>query len=55
MMLIVVEFEVLTAVDYDAAIFWDMTPCSPYLNRRFGEMSVYCPGGAIFQKMATLN
>jgi hypothetical protein len=26
---------VLTAVDMNVAIFWNMAPCSPYVNRRF--------------------
>jgi hypothetical protein len=30
-----VGFEVLTAVIMNAAIFWDIAPCSPYVNRRF--------------------
>jgi hypothetical protein len=30
-----VEFEVLTAVVMNLAIFWNITPSSPYANRRF--------------------
>jgi hypothetical protein len=33
-----VWFEVLTAVVINVAIFCDIAPCSPYENRRFGEM-----------------
>jgi hypothetical protein len=32
----VVGFEVLTAVDMNVAIFWDIAPCSTYVNQRFG-------------------
>jgi hypothetical protein len=32
-----VGFGVLTAVVMNVAIFWDIAPCSPYVNRRFGE------------------
>jgi hypothetical protein len=31
-----VGFEVLSAVVTKIAIFWDMAPCSPYMNGRFG-------------------
>jgi hypothetical protein len=31
-----VGFEVLTAVVMITAIFRDIAPCSPYMNRRFG-------------------
>jgi hypothetical protein len=31
-----VGFEVLTAVVMNVAIFWDIAPCSPYVNQRFG-------------------
>jgi hypothetical protein len=31
-----VEFEVLTVVVTNVAIFWDIAPCTPYVNRRFG-------------------
>jgi hypothetical protein len=31
-----VGIEVLTAVVIKFAIFWDIAPCSPYMNRRFG-------------------
>jgi hypothetical protein len=31
------ESEILTVVVTDAAIFGDMSPCSPYMNRNFGE------------------
>jgi hypothetical protein len=33
-----VGFEVLTAVVMSLASFLDIAPCSPYMNRRFGEM-----------------
>jgi hypothetical protein len=29
-------FEVVTAPAINVAIFWDIQPCSPYVNRRFG-------------------
>jgi hypothetical protein len=29
-------FEVLAAVVMNVAIFWDIAPCNPYVNRRFG-------------------
>jgi hypothetical protein len=29
------EFEALTAVAINVAIFWDIAPCSQYVNRRF--------------------
>jgi hypothetical protein len=32
----IVGFEVLTVVIMKTAIFWDIAPCSPYTNRRFG-------------------
>lgn len=32
-----VEFEVLTAIGINVATFWDITACSPYVNRRFGR------------------
>jgi hypothetical protein len=35
-MSIYVGFEVLTAVVMNVALFWDIAPCSPYVNRRFG-------------------
>jgi hypothetical protein len=35
--------EVLTAVVMNVAIFWDIAPCSPYMNRCFGERSLYTP------------
>jgi hypothetical protein len=31
-----VGFEVLTAVVTNVEIFWDIAPCSPYVNRSFG-------------------
>jgi hypothetical protein len=31
-----VGFEVFTAVVMKIVIFWDIAPCSPYMNRRFG-------------------
>jgi hypothetical protein len=31
-----VGFKVLTEVIMNVAIFWDMAPCNPYMNRRFG-------------------
>jgi hypothetical protein len=30
------RFQVLTVVFMNVAIFWDIEPCSPYVNRRFG-------------------
>jgi hypothetical protein len=33
--------EVLTAVDMNVTIFWDVAQCSPYVNRRFGECIIY--------------
>jgi hypothetical protein len=30
------RFEVLTAVSMEVAVFRDVAPCSPYVNRRFG-------------------
>jgi hypothetical protein len=37
--------DVLTAVIMNAAIFWDITPCSPYMNRRFGgTFNLYLQG-----------
>jgi hypothetical protein len=30
-----VAFEVITAVVMKVAIFWDIAPCSPYMNQRF--------------------
>jgi hypothetical protein len=35
---IFVRFEVFTAVTMKNAIFWDMTPCTSCMNRRFGGM-----------------
>jgi hypothetical protein len=32
-----VGFEVLTAVVMNVAIFCDIAPCSPYVNRSFGR------------------
>jgi hypothetical protein len=32
-----VGFDMLTAVVRNVAIFWDIAPCSPYVNRRFGR------------------
>jgi hypothetical protein len=34
-----VGFEVLTVVVINIAIVWDIAPCSPFVNRRFGETS----------------
>jgi hypothetical protein len=34
-----VGFEVLTAVIINVAILWDIAPYSPYLSRRFGNVS----------------
>jgi hypothetical protein len=31
-----VGYEVLTAVITNVIVFWDISPCSPYVNRRFG-------------------
>jgi hypothetical protein len=31
-----VGFQVLMAIVMNAATFWDITPCSPLVNRRFG-------------------
>jgi hypothetical protein len=33
--------EVLTAVVMDFAVFWDIAPCSLYVNRRSTETSVH--------------
>jgi hypothetical protein len=33
----IIGSEVLTAVVMNVAIFWDMAPCSSYVNRRFGR------------------
>jgi hypothetical protein len=33
-----VGFEVVTAVDMNAVIFWDKAPFSPYVKRRFSGM-----------------
>jgi hypothetical protein len=30
-----VEFKVYTAVVMKVAVFWDIVPCSPYMNHRF--------------------
>jgi hypothetical protein len=35
-MMMNVGFVVLAAVDMNFAIIWDLTPCSPCVNRRFG-------------------
>jgi hypothetical protein len=32
------EFDVLTKVVMNVAIFWDTAPCSPYMNRCFVGM-----------------
>jgi hypothetical protein len=34
------RFEVFTAVVINVAIFWDISPCSPYVNRRFGKSNI---------------
>jgi hypothetical protein len=34
-----VEFEALTTIVINAAIFWDIAPCGPYVNRRSSETS----------------
>jgi hypothetical protein len=34
-----VGFEVFTAVTMNNAVFWDVTPCRSYVNRRFGGTS----------------
>jgi hypothetical protein len=34
-------FEVLAAVVKKVTIFWDIAPCTPYVNRRFGGVSRY--------------
>jgi hypothetical protein len=31
-----VRFEVFTAVTMKSGVFWDVTPCGPCKNRRFG-------------------
>jgi hypothetical protein len=31
-----VRFEILTVVVMEAAMFWDIVPCSLYTNQRFG-------------------
>jgi hypothetical protein len=33
-----VGLQVLTAIVMNIATFWDIAPCSPYVNRRFGQM-----------------
>jgi hypothetical protein len=34
--IIYVGIEIMTAVVMNVAIFWDIAPCSPYVNRCFG-------------------
>jgi hypothetical protein len=36
--LVSVRAEVLTEVTLKNAVFWDMTPCGPYMNRCFAGM-----------------
>jgi hypothetical protein len=36
MMIILVRFEVFTAVTMKKAVFWDVAPCRSGVNRRFG-------------------
>jgi hypothetical protein len=31
-----VRFEIFTAVTMKNGVFWDVTPCGSYKNRRFG-------------------
>jgi hypothetical protein len=35
--IIFLRFEVFTAATMKSVIFWDVTPCGSYKNRRFGE------------------
>jgi hypothetical protein len=41
-----VGFEVLTAVLINIVIFWDIGPCSLYVNRRFGRKNSAQPPAA---------
>jgi hypothetical protein len=36
--------EVLTAIDMNVAISWDMVLCSPYVSRRFGIYNLHLQG-----------
>jgi hypothetical protein len=36
-----VRFEIFTAATMKNAVFWDVAPCTSYVNRRSSEMSVY--------------
>jgi hypothetical protein len=33
---IYIGFDLLTAVVMNVSMFWDIVPCGPYANRRFG-------------------
>jgi hypothetical protein len=46
--IIIVGFEVLTAVAMYIATFWDIGPCSPYVSRRFGGIyRLHLQGGNV--------
>jgi hypothetical protein len=36
------RFEVFTAVNMKSGVFWDVTPCDSFKNRRFGGTSRLC-------------
>jgi hypothetical protein len=44
-----VRFEVSTAVTMMIIIFWEMTPCVSYKNRRFGGSYSGCPSASRLQ------
>jgi hypothetical protein len=44
MLLFGVGFEVLTEVVINVAIFWDIAPCGPYMNRFGGTYHLHLQG-----------
>jgi hypothetical protein len=51
-----VGFEVLTAVAMNAAIFWDIAPCSPYVERRFrGTYHLHLQGKELAEQGTSLQ
>jgi hypothetical protein len=47
-------FEALASVVMNVSIFWDIAPCSPYMNRRFGGciISIFRVGNELREKPA---
>jgi hypothetical protein len=51
-----VGFEVFTAITMKNAVFWDVAPCSSFVNRRFGGMyRLHLPGREIRERGTSVS